>query len=222
MAEEPGRMVWEPTTRRVAPEMVRRVGAGWPVWPFDIAGAARAVVEPSTTRDFDGSRLNVVPPIVTAPPPGVSVWDPPEPPMTTPDETCDAVKLPRVATGVGELLGGGFPICGVVASDGAVGVETMGAGELWESAGSWVLVSVGTEDWGSAGSWVLVSGSEGWFVLVAVFGSDGVEERVGVGVTSAGVGVEEARAGCGVPTGEGVGEAGTEENGIKSPPAVSV
>jgi hypothetical protein len=38
-----------------------------------VVGATRAVVEPSTTRDVDGSSEKVVPPIVTPPPPAVSV-----------------------------------------------------------------------------------------------------------------------------------------------------
>ena len=94
-------------------------------------GTARAVVDPSTTKEVEGSRLNVVPPIVTAPPPAVRVWEPPDPAMTTFEETWEAVKLPIVATGAGEVLGE-FPAWGVVGSDDVVGVEAMTIG----SAGS--------------------------------------------------------------------------------------
>ena len=64
-----------------------------------VVGTAMAVVDSSIMRDEDGPRLNVVPPMVTAPPPGVKFWDEPEPPMTMLEDTCEAVKLPIVAMG---------------------------------------------------------------------------------------------------------------------------
>ena len=57
--------------------------------------------------------------------------------MTTFEEIWEAVTLPIVATGAGEVLGE-FPACGVVGSEGVVGVEaiTVGSTEVFGSAGT--------------------------------------------------------------------------------------
>jgi hypothetical protein len=57
--------------------------------------------------------------------------------MTTFEEIWEAVTLPIVATGAGEVLGG-FPAWGVVGSEGVVGVEaiTVGSTEVFGSAGT--------------------------------------------------------------------------------------
>jgi hypothetical protein len=64
-AEEPGRTVWLPTTRRIAPEVVSSEGTA--------AAGEREVVAPFTTTTPLEARDMVVPEIVTAGAPGLMV-----------------------------------------------------------------------------------------------------------------------------------------------------
>jgi hypothetical protein len=221
MAGAPGVTVWEPTTTPVCPFVVVRMPIG-----VGVGDTAMAVVDPSITRDEDGSRLNVVPPMVTAPPPGVRVWDEPEPPMTMLEDSCEAVRLPIVAMGWEVVLGV---------------VLACGIWELFPGLVAWILVFESAETWvlpGSAAAWLLVLGSTGCVSevpgsagaeldvstgaeLVLVSDSTGIGEvegvGVGVGVAGVGAGVGDARADWGLAVAD---QTGVDENATKPPPEV--